>query len=422
MLPILKPFLKTGLFIATRLTFNKESRSSFSGPIIRISIAGIALSLAVMIISVATVTGFKNEIRRKIIGFGSHIQIINYDANNSFETEPVSRNQAFLPLLDAVPGIRHVQVFATKPGIIKSKTDIQGAIVKGVGSDFDWSFFAGNLVEGSIFQVTDTSKTDKVLISKYFSGLLKLKPGDRFAMYFINDQPRGRSFIVSGIYQTSLMEFDKQFILADIGHLQSLNNWDSTQVSGFEILIEDYTQLDRISAEVFNIAGMTFSEDGSKLRVINVRDRYPQIFDWLGLIDKNVWVLLGLMLTVSAFNMISGLLIIILDRTAMIGILKALGMNNQGVRNIFLYQSAYIMIKGLFWGNLIGIGICLVQHYSKLLKLNPESYFLAYVPINFNLMQLFVLNTGTLMITLTVLLLPSMVIARISPSRTIRFD
>ena len=375
-----------------------------------------------MIISVATVTGFKNEIRRKIIGFGSHIQIINYDANNSFETEPVSRNQAFLPLLDAVPGIRHVQVFATKPGIIKSKTDIQGAIVKGVGSDFDWSFFAGNLVEGSIFQVTDTSKTDKVLISKYFSGLLKLKPGDRFAMYFINDQPRGRSFIVSGIYQTSLMEFDKQFILADIGHLQSLNNWDSTQVSGFEILIEDYTQLDRISAEVFNIAGMTFSEDGSKLRVINVRDRYPQIFDWLGLIDKNVWVLLGLMLTVSAFNMISGLLIIILDRTAMIGILKALGMNNQGVRNIFLYQSAYIMIKGLFWGNLIGIGICLVQHYSKLLKLNPESYFLAYVPINFNLMQLFVLNTGTLMITLTVLLLPSMVIARISPSRTIRFD
>jgi lipoprotein-releasing system permease protein len=414
--------LKTGLFIATRLTFNKEGRTSFSGPIIRISITGIALSLAVMIISVATVTGFKNEIRRKIIGFGSHIQIINYDANNSFETEPVSRYQAFLPLLDSVPGIRHVQVFATKPGIIKTKSDIQGAIVKGVGSDFDWSFFAGNLVEGTIFQVTDTGKTDKVLISKYFSDLLKLKPGDRFAMYFINDQPRGRSFTVAGIYQTSLMEFDKQFILADIGHLQSLNNWDSTQVSGFEILIQDYTQLDRISAEVFNIAGLTFNKDGSKLRVINVRDRYPQIFDWLGLIDKNVWVLLGLMLTVSAFNMISGLLIIILDRTTMIGILKALGMNNQGVRNIFLYQSAYIMIKGLFWGNLIGVGICLLQFYFKLLKLNPESYFLEYVPVNFNIMQLFVLNTGTLLITLAVLLLPSMVIARISPSRTIRFD
>jgi lipoprotein-releasing system permease protein len=241
-------------------------------------------------------------------------------------------------------------------------------------------------------------------------------------MYFINDQPRGRSFTVSGIYRTSLMEFDKQFILADIGHLQSLNNWDSSQVSGFEILIDDYSQLDQVSAEVFNIAGLSFSEDGSKLRVINVRDRYPQIFDWLGLIDKNVWVLLGLMLIVSAFNMISGLLIIILDRTTMIGILKALGMNNHGVRSIFLYQSVYLMVKGLFWGNLAGIGICLLQHYFKFLKLNPESYFLEYVPVNFNIMQLFVLNMGTLVITLVVLTLPSMVIARISPSRTIRFD
>ena len=414
--------MKTGLFIATRLIFNKESRSSFSGPIIRISITGIALSLAVMIISVASVTGFKNEIRRKIIGFGSHIQIINYDANNSFETEPVLKNQPFLPLLAAVPGVRHVQVFATKPGIIKTKSEIQGAIVKGVGSDFDWSFFAGNLVEGTLFKVNDSIKTEKVLISKYFADLLKLKPGDRFAMYFINDQPRGRSFTVSGIYRTSLMEFDKQFILADIGHLQSLNNWDSTQVSGFEILIDDYSQLDQVSAEVFNIAGLSFSEDGSKLRVINVRDRYPQIFDWLGLIDKNVWVLLGLMLIVSAFNMISGLLIIILDRTTMIGILKALGMNNHGVRSIFLYQSVYLMVKGLFWGNLAGIGICLLQHYFKFLKLNPESYFLEYVPVNFNIMQLFVLNMGTLVITLVVLTLPSMVIARISPSRTIRFD
>jgi lipoprotein-releasing system permease protein len=414
--------LKTGLFIAKRLTFNKEDRSSFAGPIIRISVIGIALSLAVMIIAVATVTGFKDEIRRKIIGFGSHIQIINYDANNSFETEPILKNQAFLPLLKSTPGVRHVQVFATKPGIIKTKNDIQGAIVKGVGSDFDWSFFSGNLVEGSVFTVDDSSKTDQVLISKYFSDLLKLKPGDRFAMYFINDQPRGRSFTVSGIYRTSLMEFDKQFILADIGHLQSLNNWDSTQVSGFEVLINDYSDLDQVSAEVFNIAGLSFNPDGSKLRIINIRERYPQIFDWLGLIDKNVWVLLGLMLIVSAFNMISGLLIIILDRTTMIGILKALGMNNRGVRSIFLYQSVYLMVKGLFYGNLVGIGICMLQHYFKLLKLNPESYFLEYVPVNINLTQLLILNIGTLLITLVVLTLPSMVIARISPSRTIRFD
>jgi lipoprotein-releasing system permease protein len=417
-----KSSFKTGLFIATRLTFNKESRSSFSGPIIRLSITGIALSLAVMIIAVSTVTGFKNEIRRKIIGFGSHIQIVNYDANNSFETKPISKNQPFLPLLHTIPGIRHIQVFATKPGIIKTRTDIQGAIAKGVGSDFDWSFFAENLVEGSLFAVNDSVKTDKVLISKYFADILKLKPGDRFAMYFIDDQPIGRPFTVSGIYRTSLMEFDRQFILVDIGHLQSVNNWDSTQVSGFEILIDDFARLNEIAAQVFNIAGVSFYKDGSKLRVISVRDRYPQIFDWLGLIDKNVWVLLGLMLIVSAFNMISGLLIIILDRTTMIGILKALGMNNRGVRSIFLYQSVFLMAKGLFWGNLVGIGICLLQHYFRFLKLNPESYFLEYVPINFSLSHLFLLNAGTLLITLTVLTLPSMVIARINPSRTIRFD
>ena len=417
-----QPTYKTGLFIATRLTFSKEARSSFSGPIIRISIAGIALSLAVMIIAVATVTGFKNEIRRKIIGFGSHIQIINYDANSSFETEPVSRNQPFLPVLENVPGIRHIQVFATKPGIIKTKADIQGAIAKGVGSDFDWSFFSENLVEGSVFTVTDTARTNNVLISKYFADLLKLKTGDRFAMYFIDDQPRGRAFSVSGIYRTSLMEFDRQFILIDIGHLQSLNNWDSSQVSGFEILINDYRMLDAISSEVFNIAGVRFNEDGSKLRVINVRERYPQIFDWLSLIDKNVWVLLGLMLVVSAFNMISGLLIIILDRTTMIGILKALGMNNQGIRSIFLYQSLYLIVKGLIWGNLAGMGICMMQYYFKFLTLNPESYFLEYVPVNMNITHLVLLNAGTLIITLAVLVLPSMVIARIDPSRTIRFD
>jgi lipoprotein-releasing system permease protein len=370
----------------------------------------------------ATVTGFKNEIRRKIIGFGSHIQIINYDSNNSFETEPVSRNQSFLPLLPSIEGIKHIQVFATKPGIIKTKADIQGAIVKGVGSDFDWSFFSENLVEGVVFRVNDSVKTDKVLISKYLSDLLRLKTGDRFAMYFINDRARGRSFEVSGIYQTSLVEFDKQFILADIAHVQDLNNWSSDQVSGFEILITDYDRLDELTRRIFNIAGAVFGHDGSKLRVTGIRDRYPQIFDWLGLIDKNVWVLLGLMLIVSAFNMISGLLIIILDRTTMIGILKALGMTNNGIRSIFLHQSLYLMVKGLFWGNLVGIGICLVQHHFRILTLNPESYFLSYVPINFNIPTLLLVNVGTLILTLMVLTLPSMIIARINPARTIRFD
>jgi lipoprotein-releasing system permease protein len=418
-----KTSLKTGLFIATRLTFNKDNRSSFSGPIIRISIIGIALSLAVMIVSVAIVTGFKKEIRHKIIGFGSHIQIINYDNNNSFETNPVPRDLVFLPLLKSLPGVRHIQAFVTKPGIIKTKTDIEGAVAKGVGSDFDWTFFKENLVEGSTFKVNDYLKTDKVLISKYFADALKLKTGDRFAMYFIDHQPRARTFTVSGIYRTSLVEFDKQFILVDIGHLQELNGWDSRHyVTGYEILINDFSDLDKTTSAVFSIAGAGFNPDGSKLRVISIRERYPQIFDWLGLIDKNVWVLLGLMLIVSAFNMISGLLIIILDRTTMIGVLKSLGMNNQGIRSIFIYQSFYLMMKGLFWGNLVGIGLCLLQYYFKFLTLNPESYFLEYVPINLNFPYLALLNVGTLITTLMVLLLPSLVITKIDPSRTIRFD
>jgi lipoprotein-releasing system permease protein len=420
--PPRRKHLKTGLFIARRLIFSKDIRDSLSRPIIRISVTGIALSLAVMIVSVATVTGFKNEIRRKIIGFGSHIQITNYDSNNSFETEPISRKQPSLPLLREIPGIRHIQVYATKPGIIKTRNDIQGAILKGVGSDFDWGFFRENLVEGSVFQVDDSVKTDKVLISKYMASLLKLKTGDRFAMYFINDKPRGRSFEVSGIYQTSLVEFDKQFILADLGHVQDLNDWTSGQVSGIEILIDDYDQLDRMTKQVFSVAGISFTEDGSRLRIMNVRERYPQIFDWLGLIDKNVWVLLGLMLIVSVFNMISGLLIIILDRTTMIGILKALGMGNPGVRSIFLYQSAYLMGKGLLWGNGVGVSLCLLQHYFRIIRLNPESYFLTYVPVNFDPGALVLLNLGTLIVTLVVLMLPSMVIARITPARTIRYD
>jgi lipoprotein-releasing system permease protein len=418
-----KTSLKTGFFIATRLTFNKENRSSFSGPIIRISIIGIALSLAVMIVSVAIVTGFKKEISHKIIGFGSHIQIINYDNNNSFETNPVPKDLVFMPLLKSLPGVRHIQSFVTKPGIIKTRTDIEGAIAKGVGSDFDWTFFKQNLVEGSTFKVNDYVKTDKVLISKYFADALKLKTGDRFAMYFIDQQPRARTFTVSGIYRTSLVEFDKQFILVDIGHLQELNDWDKRHyITGFEILIRDFSDLDRVTRQVFNIAGVGFNPDGSKLRVISIRERYPQIFDWLGLIDKNVWVLLGLMLIVSAFNMISGLLIIILDRTTMIGVLKSLGMNNQGIRNIFLFQSSYLMIKGLFWGNLVGIGLCLLQYHFRFITLNPESYFLEYVPINLNFSYLVMLNLGTLFITLIVLLLPSLVISKIDPSRTIRFD
>jgi lipoprotein-releasing system permease protein len=414
--------LNTELFIANRLAVDTSGQKTIARPILKISVYGIALSLAVMIISICTVTGFKSEIRRKLIGFGSHIQILNFDSNSSFETKPISRHQPFISIIDSLPGIKHVQVYATKPGIMKSKDEIQGAVVKGVSSDFDWSFFRENLVEGESFQVNDTVLTDKVLISKYMSKLLGLKPGDRFVMYFIDERPRGRVFEVSGIYQTSLVEFDKQFILADIKHVQSLNGWDEDQITGFEILIDDYDDLDLMKEAVFSIAGLTFNPDGSKLRVASIRDTYPQIFDWLGLIDKNVWVLLGLMLVVSVFNMVSGLLIMILDRTTMIGVLKSLGSGNPFIRNIFLYQAGYLMIKGLFWGNLLGIGLCLLQRHFKFITLNPESYFLAFVPVNFNVWHIASLNIGVLVITLVFLLFPSQVISRIDPAKTMAFN
>ncbi|UCH13485.1 MAG: ABC transporter permease [Bacteroidales bacterium] len=414
--------MNTEFFIAKRITFDKKSKQSISRPIIRICIFGISLGLAVMIISVAIVVGFRHEIRKKIIGFGSHIQIVNYDLNASFETSPISRKQHFYPSLDSIKGVKHIQVFATKPGIIKTKTDIQGAIVKGVGSDFDWSFFNENLIDGNSFTVNDTVKTNEVLISKYLSLLLKLKVGDKFIMYFIDKRPRPRSFIVSGIYETSLEEFDRQFILADIGHIIKLNNWEEDEISGFEVLIDNYDDIDYMTYAVRNIAGSTFNEDGQTLQVINIKQKYPQIFDWLNLVDKNVWIILGLMLIVAAFNMISGLLILILDRTNMIGILKAIGTKNRSIKNIFLYQSAFLMIKALFWGNIIGLGICWIQHYFKVLKLDQTSYFIDYAPINFNAFHIVILNVGTLVITMIILLLPSIIISNINPVKTIRFN
>ncbi len=416
--------MNTEFFIAKRLTFEKESKNSFSRPIIKIALIGIALGLAVMLVSVAVVTGFKKEIRNKVIGFGSDIQIVNFDANLSYETIPISKNQDFYPSIDTIAGIRHIEVFATKPGIIKTKTDIEGVIVKGVGSDFDWSFFNKNLVAGKSFRVNDSVTSNDVVISKYLASLLRLKVGDEFAMFFIDleNRPRMRRFKVSGIYETSLEEFDKQFILADIKHIQKLNGWNKNQISGFEISINDYNKIDYYTYLVREIAGLHFLDNGTQLKVISIKQRYPQIFDWLGLLDMNVWVLLILMLIVAGFNMVSGLLILILDRTNMIGTLKSIGSNNNFIRKIFLYQSGFLILKGMLWGNIIGIGICLIQYYFEPLKLNQASYFINYVPINFNIFYFILINIGSMIITLLMLILPSLVIAKISPAKSIRFE
>ena len=409
-------------FIAQRLIKGRREETSFSRPINVIAIIGIALGLAVMILAVSILTGFKKEIREKVVGFGSHIQIMNFDSNISFETTPISDVQEFVPKIKQIPGIRHLQVFATKAGIIKTSSEIQGVVLKGIGSDFDWSYFKGNMVDGSIFTVTDTARTDKVIISKKISDMLRLKTGDSFAMHFIQDPPRMRKFTISGIYETSLEEFDKIYIYCDISHIKRLNGWDDDMVSGFEIFIDDFDHLDAMTVAVRDAIGYRISEEETRVKVTNIRSRFPQIFDWLNFQDVNVIIIIILMLVVAGFNMISGLLILILEKTNMIGVLKALGSEDVTIRRVFLYQAAYLIGKGLLWGNLIGIGLAFIQLKTGAITLDPSSYYIKTVPVNLELAHILLLNAGTMAAIVIMLLVPSQLISRITPVKAIRYD
>ena len=409
-------------FIAQRLIKGRREGTSFSRPINVIAIVGIAMGLAVMILAVAILTGFKQQIRDKVVGFGSHIQIMNFDSNISFETTPISDTQKFIPKIKQIPGISHIQVFATKAGIIRTDEDIQGVVLKGIGSDFDWSYFKSNMVDGSVFTVTDTGRTDKVIISKKIADMLRLKTGDSFAMLFIQDPPRMRKFTISGIYETSLEEFDKMYVFCDIGHIKRLNNWEEDQVSGFEVYINDFDKLDEMTSEVRDAIGYKITEEDTKFKVTNIRIRYPQIFDWLNFQDINVIIIILLMLIVAGFNMISGLLILILEKTNMIGVLKSLGAEDVTIRRMFLYQAAYLIAKGLFWGNFIGIGLAYLQLKTGIITLDPSSYYIKTVPVNLNLIHILLLNAGTMAAIIIMLLVPSQLISRITPVKAIKYD
>jgi lipoprotein-releasing system permease protein len=411
-------------FIAERLIKGRAEGNSFSRPINVIAVIGIAMGLAVMILAVAILTGFKQQIREKVVGFGSNIQIVNFDSNLSFETAPISEGQAFIPKIRMIPGISHVQVFATKAGIIKTNDEIQGVVLKGIGSDFDWSYFGSNMVDGTVFTVNDTSRalTDKVIISKKIADMLKLKTGDSFIMHFVQDPPRFRKFTISGIYETSLEEFDKMYVFCDIGHIKRLNSWKNDQVSGFEIFIKDFDKLNEMTQEVRDAVGYKIVEDEEKFKVTSIRSKYPQIFDWLNFQDVNVIIIIFLMLVVAGFNMISGLLILILEKTNMIGVLKSLGSDDITIRRVFLYQAAWLIGKGLFWGNLIGIGLAFLQLKTGLVTLDPSSYYIKTVPVNLQLSHILLLNAGTMAAILIMLLVPSKLISRITPVKAIRYD
>ncbi len=407
-------------FIAKRIHF-RQDRKHVSRPAVRIAILGIAIGLAVMLLAVSIVTGFKKEIRNKTIGFGGHIQITNFDSNNTYELTPIVLNDTLKDELAAIPGVKHIQAFATKPGIIKTNEQFQGIVLKGIDENFDWDFFKSNLIEGDILYISD-SLQNQAVISKHQADLFKLKLGDTFFAYFIQDQVRARKFTISGIYSTNFIEYDKLFILTDMRHIKQLNGWQDSEVSGYEILIQDFDKIDEIGDQVYFKTANKAQANGNMLYTQTIRDINPQIFSWLDLLDINVWVILFLMLAVAGFNMISGLLILILERTTMIGILKSIGATNWSVRKIFLYHSLFLIGKGMLWGNIIGLSICALQYYTGIIPLDPEAYYIATVPILFNWPLIIGLNIGTLIASILMMIGPSYLITKILPAKIIRYE
>lgn len=407
-------------FIAKRIHF-RQDRKHVSRPAVRIAILGIAIGLAVMLLAVSIVTGFKKEIRNKTIGFGGHIQITNFDSNNTYELTPIVLNDTLKDELAAIPGVKHIQAFATKPGIIKTNEQFQGIVLKGIDENFDWDFFKSNLIEGDILYISD-SLQNQAVISKHQADLFKLKLGDTFFAYFIQDQVRARKFTISGIYSTNFIEYDKLFILTDMRHIKQLNDWRDSEVSGYEILIQDFDKIDEIGDQVYFKTANKAQANGNMLYTQTIRDINPQIFSWLDLLDINVWVILFLMLVVAGFNMISGLLILILERTTMIGILKSIGATNWSVRKIFLYHSLFLIGKGMLWGNIIGLSICAIQYFTGIIPLDPEAYYIATVPILFNWPLIIGLNIGTLIASILMMIGPSYLITKILPAKIIRYE
>jgi len=408
-------------FIAKRIHF-QQGRKNVSRPAVRIATIGIALGLAVMIIAIAVVIGFKEQIRNKTIGFGGHIQITNFDNNNTYEMNPIKADNALIKKVSSLDGVSHVQRFATKPGIIKTDKEFQGIVIKGIDKGFDWKFFKSNLIEGKLIDVSGDTPSNQVIISKYLTNLLGLKLGDSFYTYFIQDRVRARKFKIVGIYSTNFIEYDKLFLIADMRQVQALNDWTPDSFSGLEVLITDFNRIDEVGDAVYSITANRFNKEGSAYSTQTIKQLNPQIFSWLDLLDMNVWVILILMLAVAGFNMISGLLILILERTNMIGILKSIGATNWSIRKIFLYHSFFLIGKGMLWGNVIGLSLCAIQYFTGVVPLDPEAYYVATVPITFNWLYIILLNAGTLAASLLMMIGPSYLITKINPAKIIRYE
>lgn len=411
------------LFMAKRLYKDSGREKKVSSPAVTIATAGVAIGLAVMIVSVFVVLGFKHSIEGKVIGFGSHIQVTNFISQTQTEQYPIAMNDSMLRVIRSIDGVTHAERFAYKQGILKTDSDFLGIVLKGVGQEWDSTFIHSNMVAGSLPHFSDSSSSNKIVISQSIADKLKLRHGERVFAYFIdNNGVRIRRFTIQGIYQTNLTQYDSYMCFTDLYTTVRLNGWKSDQASGAEVTVSDFSKVDETEQMFIRKINKTRDHYGETYSSQTIKEINPQIFQWLSLLDMNVWIILALMTAVAGVTMISGLLIIILERTTMIGILKALGTRNSSIRHLFLWLATFIIGRGLLIGNVIGLGVSLLQKYVGIARLDPSVYYVSTVPVEINIPALIVLNVATLAISVFVLIAPSYLISHIHPAKSMHYE
>ncbi len=410
-------------FLAHRIYSDNGDNRKVSRPAIRIATIGVAIGLAVMIITVSVVMGFKHTIRDKVVGFGSHIQVESFISSQSATPYPICIDDSLMNVLKHIDGVRHVGRYALTHGILKTDNDFLGVVFKGIGEDYNVQFLEQNLVEGKMQKFSSTKSSYQLLISKRIADKLGLKVGEKVFAYFIDYQNvRARKFTIAGIYETNMTQFDETLCFTDLPIPVKLNNWEKDQCSGAELLVNDFDQLQHTSELVIETVNRHTDHDGEILTSHTIQETYPQVFSWLSLLDINVWIILALMICVAGFTMISGLLIIILERTQMIGLMKALGARNKSVRHTFLWFAAFIIGQGMLWGNVIGIGLILIQQHTGFIQLDPANYYVTTAPMELDIPLILLLNVATLLVTLFVLIAPSFLVSRIHPAKSMRYE
>lgn len=400
--------------IARRLYFSEEGKARTSRPAVRVALGGILIGVMVMIVAICVVVGFKQEVQRKVAGFGSHIQVVNFDNNATYELRPIDLSDSLLQKLRILPHVKHVNLFASKPGIIKTDSAFQGIVFK--GTDY-WEYFADNLVEGRLPEAKN-----EVIISTVLANQLHLSTDDAILCYFVEEELRVRRLYIVGLYNTSMSEMDRLFVLGDIELVRQLNHWKPTQASGIEVLVDDLRYLEDAADAVYFATANRLDEAGNAFYTQTLEQLNPQIFGWLDLLDMNVVIIILLMLCVSSFSIITGLIILILESVTLIGTLKALGANNRFVRRIFIYESILLVGKGMLWGNLLGLSIVALQYFTHLIPLDAATYYVSYVPMAFPWVWLLLLNIGVLLLAWLIMLAPSAIVSQISPAKVMHFE